>query len=1512
MYSSAQFRDRVLKYAGINFDTGDARVKGNLTVSSNNNYVANYTGLPATSFADVRGNLVGTFANMSGNITTAYFFGDGSKISGINNGPLPSVINTDVTGNLTGATANTTGTMSTGSFFIGNGSLISNIVSTLPSRANADILRGNIVAAGNVDAQNVTARILRVSGSTFVTGQINTVGNVTASYLIGNGYLLTDITSTLPKTANMNIIGNVVGSNVNASNVSTNTLRSYGTTTVRGQVNVIGNVSGNLSGNGAFLTNVFTGNLSRDVIGNVAAPGNISAGLFVGNGYYLDLNGSTIQPQGNVPNQAARLAVRSGIGTIVYQDDVQRQFLLTNLPASLNANWTQFSGNNFPVTSVFGRTGDIVLISGTDIQTFGNQQIAGSGDISVANIDIRGNMNGSNATMTNLTTTTLTTGNARFSGQVNVSGNTSALFYFGNAAGITNALYNLPSRGNLNITGNVISPSSVSGNVDAANISSNSATINGNLIIAGQLTVLQGNVSTNFLFGNGSQLTGVLPVFGAISSINIIGNVTASANVDAVNVSTVTLGVGNLFASGQINTTANVVASFFSGNGSTLTGANAVLVNGQSINIIGNVQSSANVDAANINTNLLRTYGNVIVNGQINVIGNVTALNFYGNGVNLTGIVANLTSSQVMNISGNVSASANIDAANINTSILFVNGNAFITGQTNVIGNVIANTFIGNGFSLTNVNAAVTASQTINVFGNVSAPGNVNASNVTANIFTVNGNIVSTGQLFTVTGNVVGNTFFGNGVFLTSVRVTGTQNVNVIGNVTSTGNVDASNVSANAMTVNGNATMGQLDVTGNLTAQFLIGDGSSITNVPACTAPTSVCFVQPSSGFTSNTAIYNYAPYNGWSFVIPSNSQPRTIGIQTYSLPLNPSVPFSGLPSNVAQNVTTAWAFSNGIWSANVELRSNGGFGPTSMNMGFSNYFGRYLGNSSNTVISSVDIPNQLGFTNVDNTIPVNIIASYINPTTGNISMCFQGNNKTYLGLTWAPGVIYYALVDKNFNLLGWNQISSQTGNSGAVASNITNYVGTNSGYFASETELYFGFANYTASGAGGNAIYNALQIYNLSTPVYVTSTASSRMPYIARVNPSAQVATWVGAFATANTISASFPINLNSNAPIFQISPSPDMSKIRMSVKLVTSGAELLLRYSLSSTPASIPNFTIASVANVSPSGYKNIDVSFWAANGIMIEQTMNETAANVSGGNVNVPFMNSFTNAWSADSNTAYYFVGSDDNGYVGLNWRSWNGQSSGTWTTRANNIPNFGNNQFNNITYTLMRVPINDIANGNWVANAVQIGNAFTPSYFIRPGALAYSGDGNLWFAATVYKNGTTYTGNSTFTFAGNSITTPTINTSGLGFYGLWKILDSNGSYSSMTLLSNSSEVSNTSKYAACATTYSISLGRNTAKGVGVMQISSVSNISNISFATPAGNVFCRGLTNPSNTQLTSFDIYPNLFVDGFNAVSNVILANACNGERIIFGNAIDYNYSLQSLLPAFVKLNIDNTP
>jgi hypothetical protein len=219
-------------------------------------------------------------------------------------------------------------------------------------------------------------------------------------------------------------------------------------------------------------------------------------------------------------------------------------------------------------------------------------------------------------------------------------------------------------------------------------------------------------------------------------------------------------------------------------------------------------------------------------------------------------------------------------------------------------------------------------------------------------------------------------------------------------------------------------------------------------------------------------------------------------------------------------------------------------------------------------------------------------------------------------------------------------------------------------------------------------------------------------------------------------------------------------------------------------------------------------------------------------------------------------------------------------------------------------MMRVPTDAPNTGAWVANTFAMANVTSPGYLLRPGSLTNSGDGNLWVSATIFRNNS-YTGNNIFTFAGNTITTPTINTNSLAFLGLWKVRDANGSYTSLTLLSNSSETGNTGRFAACSSGQSISAGRYTPKGVGVMRFQTISNTANLVL----NGVFCSGLTNLPSARLTSFDVFPNLMVNGFSAMTDVFLANAIVGTQVFTGNAADYNYSLNLNIANVAKLNID---
>ncbi|AGE56468.1 Chlorovirus glycoprotein repeat domain-containing protein [Paramecium bursaria Chlorella virus NE-JV-1] len=954
--SSAQFRTYINKLAGINTETGDYDIFGNVIVEGNGSVIRGASNLSPISTTDISGNLIGNFISVSANVETrnGVFIGNGALLTGTASASLPKTIVADIMGNIYGNSAAMTGNVSA-NYFFGDGSGLTGLVTFIPRSGNINI-QGNIFATGNVDASNISTGLLRAQGNLIITDSLSAAGNLTAPYLKGIGSNIIGINASPPPSANLNITGNVTSrGNVDAANVTVATSAIIGNMIVSGSIAASGNISAAyLFGNASNVrTTLIPNTISTDVIGNVTANGNVRADYFIGNAFNMFFSGNLITIQANVANQAARLALTNvPLGGLVTQTDDNSQYLLAYNPPSTAASWVPLAGTNFPVTSAFGRQGAVVLISGVDVKTLGGTPIVGNGDIRSANIDItRGNVIG------NIQTTLLSAGNVvgntiTVTGQVTASmANVISDVFIGNGFFLVGTPAAIPATGNIDIQGNVVSY----GTVNASNISTGTLRItNGNLNIANQVTV-GGNVSANFFYGNGSLLVNAnVGNASGIIATDIIGNVSAPGNVNAANVSAGLLRVNaNTHILGQLQTIGNIAALFFVGNGSTITGITTASGT-QNVNITGNVFATGNVDASNVSANsIIRVNGNVIFGGQVNVIGNVVATSFIGDGSNLTGLRA--FGLQRVNLFGNVSATGNVDSANIVTNVVTA-GNVIVTGQVNVTGNATALTFIGNGSQLTGVVATLTGTRNINIVGNVFATGNVDASNVSANVLRVNGNADVSGQVI-ITGNAIANFFIGSGAGVTSTIVTGLQNINIIGNVTSTGNVDASNVSANIMRINGNIQVtGQVNTTNRVTANYLLGNGVGITNIVA-SAGVPASFVQPSTGFLSNTAgvvLYDFLP-NAWLISL-SASLPRFVTIRTPTLPPNTIAPFTTLPAGVSQSLANAWVFSNGVWQGTYRLAASSVFSEVSNNFIFNYHtsFGTINGQSSETLCRAV------------------------------------------------------------------------------------------------------------------------------------------------------------------------------------------------------------------------------------------------------------------------------------------------------------------------------------------------------------------------------------------------------------------------------------------------------------------------------------------------------------------------------------------------------------------------------
>ena len=632
-------------------------IYGNLT--SNNWYPGNISGL-----------------TVNGNVTASYFIGNGALLSGINATSLPTAANIDIIGNVTApgnvnvaGQVNVTGNV-TAAYFLGNGALLTGVTSTLPIQANLDII-GNVTAPGNV----------------VVAGQVNVTGNVTAAYFLGNGALLTDIT---PKyTAN--------GTTISTSNLIFTTDKYFTIDASNSTSLILSAVGVNTGGNLVVLSNA---------------------------GYIqqTNLNGYLVVPQGYVANTQVRLALAGGdapIGSLVQQIDNGNSYLLTSSPSNIDVNWLNFTGANFPVNTVFGRTGDVLATFGDYLDSFielsepvgtipaGNSvaQALQSLQANKADIDngavsalFLGNLIGDFANVATLIGTAgnvgnilMAGGNMAVSGQINSLGNVVAPFFIGNGSQLTGLLSGLPATANIDIRGNV------TGNT----ITTETIIASANLTVSGRAGVT-GNVSTGeYFIGNGYYMT--------LNGLTLIpqGNVANTAVRLALNVP-----AGTLVTQQDSNTQYLLTALPASSNANWLnfTGANfpvpSVFGRTGAITAFPNdyndslIQLSANIGSAIANVDHVNDALAYLNINKANVVnGNITAGYFLGNGALLTGITSALPSVVNIDIRGNVIGTY----ANVS---LLITPNLRVTSNTVSLGLQAGNLTQGLGAIAIGPNAA--------------------------------------------------------------------------------------------------------------------------------------------------------------------------------------------------------------------------------------------------------------------------------------------------------------------------------------------------------------------------------------------------------------------------------------------------------------------------------------------------------------------------------------------------------------------------------------------------------------------------------------------------------------------------------------------------------------------------------------------------------------------------------------------------------------------------------------
>jgi hypothetical protein len=316
-----------------------------------------------------------------------------------------------------------------------------------------------------------------------------------------------------------------------------------------------------------------------------------------------------------------------------------------------------------------------------------------------------------------------------------------------------------------------------------------------------------GNVTAGYVFGNGSQLTGITTTYG-------------NSNVTTLLAS---LGANTISGTGNITTTANISGGFILGNGSQLTGIAASY---------GNANVVANLAA--LGSNPISTTGN-ITGGNIMGGANVNATTHTGTTVSVSANVTggNITTAGLIVTTGNVSggnviAATLVQSATVSASGNVTGGNILTGGLISATGNITGGNVLGGANVNATTHTGTTVSVTANITGGniltgglISATGNITGGNLQGtigDILNVNStNLTVTNILAPSAGNVVNIGAGGNNNLVVSNVLVQVQNVpvSVVGNVTG-GNI---------------LTAGIVSATGNVSGNFFIGNGSQLTGI---------------------------------------------------------------------------------------------------------------------------------------------------------------------------------------------------------------------------------------------------------------------------------------------------------------------------------------------------------------------------------------------------------------------------------------------------------------------------------------------------------------------------------------------------------------------------------------------------------------------------------------------------------------------------------------------------------
>ena len=543
---------------------------------------------------------------------------------------------------------------------------------------------------------------------------------------------------------------------------------------------------------------IYVGLGGLDVAGSLVVSGNITADYFVGNGSALTgivaTTGSRVENGNsniNIPAAGSNIFVTvNGTGNIVVFANTGA-YVAGEVSATGNISGNYILGNGALLTGISANYSNANVAA--YLPTYTGNLVSLTGPVT--------------------TTANVTGGNIRTSGQITATGNITG----GNVDATRVNAVTVTTSGAISAGGNVTGNNLIGTTLIGTTVTATANVVGGNITTTGQISST-GNIQGGNLNVPGGTVTSLtVSAQGNIRGNNIVtpGFITATGNITGGNVDTGNIHAGNVNVDSIVSAQGNVYGNTFVGNALAVSGN----VSAGNISISGAFGASTLSAAGNV------TGGNLLTTGRVSASGNVSGNYFVGNGALLTGITVSAGTS-LLNGNSNVvvSASGNVTVGVNGTSNIaqFSNTGAYVTGVVSATGNITGSYLLGNGALITGL------------------PAGYSNADVANFLPTYSGNLPNLTGLVSTTGNVAGNYFIGNGSLLTGVTASGVNASALTGNTLSSNVINSSLISVGTLndlsvtgtTNSGNlSTGGTISATGNITGNYILGNGALLTGV---------------------------------------------------------------------------------------------------------------------------------------------------------------------------------------------------------------------------------------------------------------------------------------------------------------------------------------------------------------------------------------------------------------------------------------------------------------------------------------------------------------------------------------------------------------------------------------------------------------------------------------------------------------------------------------------------------